>query len=107
MLYWDIERDFAPREEGPEEEEERRRGGTWRRSKEYVNVHNGEKDWKDWWDHPETVQQLSKVARTVNAVMMTYVKPTYLIGFRPPPDKRFEQRYTFPAAKTGTLSAPG
>jgi hypothetical protein len=106
-LYWDIERHFTPRGEREDEEEGeglRPDETLWPSAEEYVNVHNGKENWDDW----ETVQLLllSKAARTVDAVIMLYVKGSCLMGWRPPPDKRFEKQYKFPAAKAETRSSP-
>ena len=103
-LYWDIECHLGPREEREPEGLVHDEPSSW--SEQYVNVHNGKDDWEDWMDHPETIQLLSKAARTVDAVIMVSLMGSCLLGWRPPPDKRFEKRYKFPAANVETRSSP-
>lgn len=100
-LYWDIERDFAPREEQNREEGFYPDETSWR-LEEYVNVHNGREDWEDWIDHPETIQLLSNAVRNVDAVIMVQRPASCNMGGRANVYKGFEERYKFSARKVET-----
>lgn len=97
-LYWDIERDFAPREGREEEEGLFSDEPSWW-SEDYVNVDNGKDDSDDWDDHPETIQLLYNAVRTVDAVIMVDFPATCLVGYSPPGGELFKKRYKFPAMK--------